>query len=152
MDFFKTVRKRRSIRRFTDQLIPETDLAKILEAATLAPSATNDQPWYFIVIHDNATKNVMRDIINAIIEAELTSTEDKARKKRLSKMRIYSTHFVNAPVAIAVLARPWTGSGYPDSGESTQRDLGIESVSMASNQLLLHNLDSCLISVYQDMK
>ena len=137
MDFFETVKRRRSIRSFTNKNVSQEDIAKILEVATLAPSATNDQPWHFIVIRDKAIRNTMRDIINAIIEAALASTADKARVKRLSKMRIYSIHFANAPVAIAILARPWIGSGYPSPNESTPRDLGIQSASMASAQLLL---------------
>ena len=137
MDFFETVRNRRSIRRFTEQEIPKEDIITILEAAMLAPSATNKQPWYFIVILDKELKNSMRDMINAIVEAEISSTNDKSRIQRLSKMRIYSTHFAGAPVAIAVLAKPWTGSGYTTAGETTPRDLGIESASMAAAHLQL---------------
>ncbi len=137
MDFFETVRNRRSIRRFTEQEVPQEDILTILEAARLAPSATNEQPWHFIVIRDKQLKNSMRDMINAIVDAEISSTDDKSRVQRLSKMRIYSTHFATAPIAVAVLAKPWTGSGYTAAGETTPRDLGIESASMAAAHLQL---------------
>ncbi|TET15773.1 MAG: nitroreductase family protein, partial [Dehalococcoidia bacterium] len=52
MDFFETVRKRRSLRRFSDQPVAYEDILAMLEAATLAPSATNEQPWPFIVIRE----------------------------------------------------------------------------------------------------
>jgi nitroreductase len=49
MDFFETVRKRRSVCHFSDQPVPHKDILAMLEAAILAPSATNEQPWRFIV-------------------------------------------------------------------------------------------------------
>ena len=55
MDFFETVSKRRSIRRFNSQPVPHEDVLAMLEAATSAPSATNEQPWHFIVVQDKET-------------------------------------------------------------------------------------------------
>ena len=62
---------RRSIRKYTHQPVSDADLQDILEAAVLAPSASNLQPWYFVVIRSpekmdalkklmaEATKNLM---------------------------------------------------------------------------------------------
>ncbi len=51
MDVFEAIRRRRSIRRFlSDRDVDEKDLIMLLEAATLAPSAGNAQPWRFIVV------------------------------------------------------------------------------------------------------
>lgn len=47
MNFFDTVEKRRSVRRFTDKEIPEDVVKKCLKAATLAPNSSNLQPWEF---------------------------------------------------------------------------------------------------------
>jgi nitroreductase len=47
--------KRRSIRRFTSQNIPEEAIKKILSAGMNAPSAGNEQPWQFIVIREKET-------------------------------------------------------------------------------------------------
>jgi len=60
MDFFEVVRARRSIRRYKPGvgLRPE-DLRAILEAARLAPSAKNLQPWYFVVVEDPARKEAL---------------------------------------------------------------------------------------------
>jgi nitroreductase len=52
-------------------------------------------------------------------------------------MRFYSTHFAAAPVAIAVLARPWAGGGYSSHPDSTSHDLALQSIAMAVAQLLL---------------
>jgi nitroreductase/uncharacterized protein YdhG (YjbR/CyaY superfamily) len=59
MDFFKAVERRRSVRKFKPNPISSIDLKKILEAARLAPSGSNRQPWYFIVIRDLETKKLI---------------------------------------------------------------------------------------------
>jgi nitroreductase len=47
MDFFEVVEKRRSVRRFKDNPVPEPVMRKALEAATLAPNSSNAQTWDF---------------------------------------------------------------------------------------------------------
>jgi len=137
MDFFETVKKRRSVCRFSDRPVANKDIIAMLEAAVLAPSATNEQPWYFIVIRDKNVREAMRDVVNVMVEAVTAATEDKSRKKRLAWMRSYSTHFADAPVAIAVLGRPWVGGGYSKRTDPARRDLALESVAMAVAHLQL---------------
>jgi len=137
MDFFEAVRKRQSVRRFSDRPVPREDILAMLEAATQAPSATNDQPWRFIVIRDPGLKDAMRDIVAAVLEASISATEDRSRRDRLAKMRAHSTHFAAAPVAIAVLACPWTGGRAGVHPDRTARDLGLQSTAMAVDHLLL---------------
>lgn len=50
---FEAVQSRRSIRAYDSVPIPEDKLMKILEAARLAPSAGNAQPWHFVVVTNN---------------------------------------------------------------------------------------------------
>jgi nitroreductase len=50
MDFLDLVKRRKSTRSFSEKDISEEDLKKCLEAARLAPSACNSQPWKFIVV------------------------------------------------------------------------------------------------------
>ena len=52
MSFSDLIHKRRSVRRYDSRSIPKEDLLKCLEAARLAPSACNSQPWHFIVIDE----------------------------------------------------------------------------------------------------
>ena len=56
MEFMEVVRSRRSIRKYEPKEIPEEKLANILEAARLAPSGGNRQPWRFIVIREKDMK------------------------------------------------------------------------------------------------
>jgi len=52
MDVFEAIRGRHSARAYLPDRIPEDKLEKILEAARLAPSSGNIQPWHFIVVTD----------------------------------------------------------------------------------------------------
>jgi nitroreductase len=56
MDFMEVVRQRRSIRRYKPDPVPDEILNQILEAARLAPSGGNRQPWHFIVVKDPEKK------------------------------------------------------------------------------------------------
>jgi nitroreductase len=47
---------RRSVRRYKKEKVPKDVKAKILEAGRQAPSASNRQPWHFIVCEDHAAK------------------------------------------------------------------------------------------------
>jgi nitroreductase len=55
MDAITAIRTRRSIRRYTDQPVPEPLIELILRAAMAAPSACNQQAWEFVVIDDRET-------------------------------------------------------------------------------------------------
>lgn len=46
---------RRSIRRYTDEPITDTELQDLLEAGMAAPSASNRKPWHFVVVTDRET-------------------------------------------------------------------------------------------------
>jgi len=137
MDFFDTVRKRRSIRHYSDEPVAQDDILTMLEAAILAPSATNEQPWRFIVIRDKGLREGMRHVINTVVETVIASAGNELRQKRLADMKLYSTHFATAPAAIAVLARPWVGGGYAPPASSAPRDLALLSVAMAVAHLQL---------------
>ncbi len=52
MDVFEAVQQRRSIRAYLDKPVPQDKLERILEAARLAPSAINREPWHFIAVTD----------------------------------------------------------------------------------------------------
>lgn len=47
MEFFETIERRRSIRKFSDTPIPDDLVKRALEAATLAPNSSNVQSWDF---------------------------------------------------------------------------------------------------------
>ncbi len=54
MDFFDAVMRRRSIRRFTDEGVPDAVVDKALDAAVWAPNSSNVQTWNFYWVKDPA--------------------------------------------------------------------------------------------------
>lgn len=56
MDVYEAIIKRKSVRAFKDKDVPEEMISRLLEAARLAPSASNRQEWRFIVVRDPATR------------------------------------------------------------------------------------------------
>ena len=62
MSFLDIVRNRRSVRGYSDTPVEQEKLDYILEAARLAPSAVNYQPWSFFVVKS-------RDVLNKIYES-----------------------------------------------------------------------------------
>lgn len=56
MKVLEVIKKRRSVRKYKEDPIPEKDLMRVLEAARLAPSGKNFQPWKFIIVKDKELK------------------------------------------------------------------------------------------------
>jgi len=82
LDVFDAIVERRSVRKYKEEPVYNNALLKILEAARLAPSAGNRQPWMFIVI------------------------KNKDRKKELAKVANNQLFIADAGVIIAVLSDP----------------------------------------------
>jgi len=67
MEFIELVRKRKSTRKYSKKTIPDEVLEKCLEAARLAPSACNAQPWKFIIVKANQLKErIVRECFNGV--------------------------------------------------------------------------------------
>ena len=61
-DILDVITSRKSIRRYTDDPIPDEMIDKILEAARWAPTGENEQPWRLIVVRDPETRNKIGQI------------------------------------------------------------------------------------------
>jgi nitroreductase len=61
MEAFEAIQKRRSVRKFTGDIVPREHLEKIVDAGRLAATGSNRQPWDFIVVTD-------RDMIEKLTE------------------------------------------------------------------------------------
>ncbi len=84
MSFLELARKRRSVRSYRPDPVPREAIDRCIEAARLAPSACNSQPWYFVV----ADSPEMRDKFVEAAYSGLHSMNSFAR---------------SAPVHIAVI-------------------------------------------------
>jgi nitroreductase len=81
------VRNRRSVRRYLEKPVRKEDILACLEAARLAPSAENVQPWRFLVIDEPEVKS-------------------RLAAEAFSGIYSFSRFAAEAPVLIVILARP----------------------------------------------
>ena len=63
MDALEAIRKRRSVRRYTDRPVPEADLDRLLRLSLLAPTGGMAQAWSLIVVRDPAVRAGVADIV-----------------------------------------------------------------------------------------
>jgi len=61
LDVFEAIKERKSVRAFTDEKVSEKDVERLIDAARLAPSAGNIQPWEFVIVKDPTTKRKLSD-------------------------------------------------------------------------------------------
>src|SRR5712692_1336139 len=62
MDVFEGIRTVLAVRRYQDRPVPEDVVRRILEAGRLTGSASNRQPWHFVVVQDHDTLRTLGDM------------------------------------------------------------------------------------------
>jgi len=89
----EAVRQRRSIRNFKHIPVPDKMILEMLEAARLAPSGSNSQPWRFVVVTDPEEKKELRKLcfnqafvedagVDFVLCADLSSYSKESYRKR----------------------------------------------------------------------
>jgi nitroreductase len=61
-DLFDVVHAQRACRSFASTPVPDDVIARVLDAATFAPSAENRQPWVFVVVRDDTARAQIHDL------------------------------------------------------------------------------------------
>ena len=56
MKVFDAIQRRHSVRQYEEKDVSKEQILRVLEAARLAPSASNRQPWHFIIVTDKEKK------------------------------------------------------------------------------------------------
>ncbi|MEJ2628747.1 MAG: nitroreductase family protein, partial [bacterium] len=113
LSVLECIHRRRSVRAFKSDPVPEEYILKILDAARMAPTSGNQQPWKFLVIRDRKKLNTLKEaslqrILTYYENKGMTSEKIDEQKKRLE------SHYHNifqAPVFIVILTD--TQSKYP---------------------------------------
>lgn len=63
----ETIMSRKSVRTYTDQNVTDAQVETMLRAAMAAPTGMNVQPWRFVVVRDQAVKDVLAGGFNKMI-------------------------------------------------------------------------------------
>lgn len=133
---FDSITKRKTIRTFKDIKIEKEDILSLIVAATQAPSAHNFQPWEFILIDSNEVKEKLSFKMTSTWIKNLTkdgrSPLEIQERVNLSKKRI-----INAPFIVIPCFDTSKVEKYGDERDNAEFIMGIQSVALASENLLL---------------
>lgn len=135
MEVSQAIQERRSIRKFKHDPVPQDLLNKILEAATLAPSGKNKQPWKFYVIQGAKRSEMVQAMQMGMDRLSKMGINTGSAKFTLRVME-------TAPVTIIVFNPT---SKHPllerDTGEVYADIVDIQSIGAAIQNMLLKAVD-----------
>jgi len=136
MNFLELVAKRQSVRGYLDKPVEPEKIKRCLEAARLAPSACNAQPWKFIVVNDPELKNKI---------AEQTSTRFLSMNhftRQAPVMVVVVRELPNLTSAIGTVIR---------NKEYTLMDVGIATAHFCL-QATAEGLGTCILGWFNENK
>jgi len=100
----EAIKTRRSIRRFRETPVPENLLKEVLNAARLAPSADNAQPWKIIVVRDEQMKQKVTQACNGqkfLVQAPIVLVVCGIPEDAFQTVGGYmSSHVIDASIAL----------------------------------------------------
>ncbi len=105
MDFFEVIDQRRSVRKYTDEQVPDEIIEKALGAAILAPNSSNVQSWdfYWVKTDDKKKKLVhacMDQSAARMAQHLIVVTADPKNWKRSQQALIQYVNEIQAPKLI----------------------------------------------------
>ena len=107
------LRSRRTVRKFRPDTVPEAAIRACIEAATLAPSGANHQPWHFVAVRDAAAKARIREAAEREEESFYAGGGGDEWLKALEPIGTgpEKPHLTTAPWLIVVFAQRWGDDG-----------------------------------------
>lgn len=133
--FYEEIKRRHTIRSFSDRSVDRSVIEKCIAAAGTAPNGANHQPWHFAAIHDPATKRKVRELAEA---EERAFYDGRASDEWLDALSPLGTdehkpYLETAPWLIAIFAQK---RGGVTTGEDRKNYYVTESVGIATGFLI----------------
>lgn len=134
MKFLDLVKKRQSVRRYLSKEIEPDKLQRCLEAARLAPSASNSQPWSFIIVNNPELK-------------------DKVAKLTFNQIISFNKFVIQAPVLVVfIIEKPKVITrigGFIKKIEYPKIDIGIAAENFCL-QATEEGLGTCMLGWFNE--
>jgi len=138
--FYQDMKRRRSIRDFSDRSVPREIIENCLRTAGTSPSGANMQPWFFTIVNDPVVK---RRIRKAAEEKEREFYKKVAPQKWLDALKPLGTDahkpfLETAPYLIVIFSQRY---GFLPDGNTKKHYYVTESVGIATGILItaIHN-------------
>ena len=146
MDFSEVVARRRSIRKFKEDPVPEDALNRVLESGRWAPSAGNSQAWRFVVVTDSGIKQRIAGICTDFSKKAWSQfSPERARYLAQRGGSWDKSNMGRVPVLVAVCYEVL---------EEIREELVLGSAWAAIENMLLaaaaENLGSCIYTFYDE--
>ncbi len=111
--FYSLVKRRRTIREFSDRKVPPEVIKNCIKAASTAPSGANMQPWQFVVVSNLKKKKEIRNLAE---KEEREFYKRRASKEWLSALEPLGTNenkpfLETAPYLIVVFSKSYELKG-----------------------------------------
>lgn len=139
-EFLKLMKRRRSVRDFSDRKVPKEIIEDCLLAAGTAPNGANMQPWHFTVVSDPEVKKKIRE---GAEKEEHDFYHNRAPEEWIEALRPFGTDehkpfLEKAPYLIATFSKSY---GFDEDGQKMKHYYVKESVGIATGMLItaLHN-------------
>ena len=134
-NFYLDMKRRRTVREFSDRPVPEEVIKNAISAAGTAPSGANQQPWHFAVVSNPETKRAIRD---AAEMEERAFYQGRAPDEWLKALRKLGTDenkqfLETAPFLIAVFLKK---TSVDEQGRVLKNYYTAESVGIATGILI----------------
>jgi len=145
-DFYTEMRRRRTVRDFSDRPIPREIIENCLLAAGTAPSGANQQPWHFVVVSNPALKKQIREAAEA---EERAFYHERASEEWLEALAPLGTDehkpfLETAPYLIVIFAQNY---GLAPAGSKVKHYYVTESVGIATGMLITAIHQAGLVSL-----
>jgi len=111
VEFTEVVRRRRSIRKYRPDPVPQAKIAQVLDAARLAPSWANSQCWTFVVVSDPKAKRRLAEAGNEWIEQAPSIVVACADPKKSGVKRDQAYYLLDIGIAMEHLVLAATDLG-----------------------------------------
>ncbi|TDG14263.1 nitroreductase family protein [Seongchinamella unica] len=134
-DYYRLIRRRHSVRHFSDKPVARSVIETCIRSAGTAPSGANHQPWHFVCVNDADTKRKIRIAAEHEEEAFYSGRASDEWLADLDKMGTDANKpfLETAPWLIAVFLQR---SGVDDRGNKRKHYYMSESVGIATGFLL----------------
>ncbi len=144
--FFEHMRRRRTVRDFSDRPVPRDVIELCLRAAGTAPNGANRQPWRFVVVGDSDLKRRIREAAEA---EERAFYRERASDEWLDALEDLGTDehkpfLERAPYLIAIFAESYEVT---DTGDRVKNYYVSESVGIATGILITALHEAGLVSL-----
>ncbi|WP_297480661.1 nitroreductase family protein [Thermococcus sp.] len=148
MELEEVIRRRTSVRYFSEKPVAEEDIKELIKSAIRAPTASGLENWIFVVFRSKEAREKLYELIAEGMEVYYRAVKLPEEKIAKLRKRIYKEGMFRAPVYIAVFIDKRVRFLPGKEFDEVEFIWSVESASMAIQNLMLKAVELGLGTVY----